>query len=830
MGKIAQQFSELRKSTPKHIQWILMGAAFVVIVVLIVLLSSNKKTPDIQVIGGDTEDAEPRITFDPADKKLDWEKTKVGESQTSDIEVSANTAIRVTSVKVNMASGDEKTAGISAVETCTNEEIVVSDEASCTITIKYDPVKPMDKTDATVTVTWHPLLDDSQEKTETAANIVLGAFEEKVTQSAPVVEAKPEPKAVVEKNEKAAEEEEEEEDDEEIEEETTAAQDLEKDIEDIAPAIEIIDTTKPEPKPEPAPKKTIEKKISLGTGCSDFAFPAYNLSGVQSGWIKPEGGAYYFYKLSDEDCKTRAGVYNAETGFIMDIANKSKKIGTDAEHIRLSLLSRLPKLANRTSQRTVHKSKQSDDMSSGPQANTGATVAKVELKPRKFVTATYVGSDKANTVVSSMPYDRTFILRQYKPIPATIVSDIQADPNLLKNGIPVRATVDRNVYSDNGRTVILPTGTLMLGYVTGDLPGPYKAVGRMEIKWYQFIRPDGVEFNFTENQHPFSADSQGRKGVPGHGSTDYLQQFVMPMLTAIVPAAVNMIAPIADRFVNQIDLDNNTVVQSGTVRSSELAKNEIIKAWNTVASKLMVDLLDNTTPPFSIAAGTRITVFSPVDLLVTCGDPSDGETTNRKCAIHAYGTTGRQTKTSDADYKDGVQNESAEFIGQVRALMMKSLAEEYCIPEEKSGGVYKANPAKVAESGYDYATLDFYCRSMGTYSAKNNEKQKVVFQAQKDEFKEKYGNNDARQGEFTEEYKKEVLGLEYDDEGKLINPFSQPKQPEEVAEQTATITCEGGVNPDANGCCPGETYTDMGDAGMNCCPDAGGDCFPPIEM
>ena len=40
-----------------------------------------------------------------------------------------------------------------------------------------------------------------------------------------------------------------------------------------------------------------------------------------------------------------------------------------------------------------------------------------------------------------------------------------------------------------------------------------------------------------------------------------------------------MIAPIADTFVNQIDLDNNTVVQSGTVRSSELAKNEVISAF-----------------------------------------------------------------------------------------------------------------------------------------------------------------------------------------------------------------------------------------------------------
>ena len=42
-------------------------------------------------------------------------------------------------------------------------------------------------------------------------------------------------------------------------------------------------------------------------------------------------------------------------------------------------------------------------------------------------------------------------------------------------------------------------------------------------------------------------------GVPGRGSSDYLEQFVMPMLTAFVPATINLINPVADAFVNQID-------------------------------------------------------------------------------------------------------------------------------------------------------------------------------------------------------------------------------------------------------------------------------------
>ena len=41
--------------------------------------------------------------------------------------------------------------------------------------------------------------------------------------------------------------------------------------------------------------------------------------------------------------------------------------------------------------------------------------------------------------------------------------------------------------------------------------------------------------------------------------------------------------------------------------------------------------------------------------------------------------------------------------------------------------------------------------------------------------------------------------------------------------------CEGGASTDRFGCCPGETYTQIDNGGFVCCPDAGGDCFPPLK-
>jgi hypothetical protein len=353
-----------------------------------------------------------------------------------------------------------------------------------------------------------------------------------------------------------------------------------------------------------------------------------------------------------------------------------------------------------------------------------------------------------------------------------------------------------------------------MGYVTGTLPGPYTTIGRMDIKWYQFILPNGVEFNFEGgDKDPFSGDAQGRTGIPGYGSTDYLEQFFMPMLTAIVPAAVNLIAPISDKFVNQIDLDNNTVVQSGTMRSSEMAKNEIITAWNQVAQKILVDMMDNTVPPFTIAAGTRITVYSPVDLMVTCGDP-EGVNKGKKCAVHEYGSKTRRDAKNNAapNYDDG------SWVGQARSFKIA----EYCTDPDENGKKTAKEECKNpgACGGYDYRTVLMYCESL-TYTTKEKIKQNAYHKSEVEKYQDTYGTEGNRDEEQTAAYE-EMVGIVRDEDGYVVNPYEQQPAAD------AGLTCEDGTPPDANGCCTGEIYTDMGDQGFNCCPSTGGDCFPPL--
>ena len=823
MIKIKQQISDLRKNTPKHIQWLLLAAAFVVVLILLTLLLTHKEEQALE----NTEDTAIDVSVSP--NTIDWPSVTAGDTVSANITVSASAPVKI----MNVYTADDIAGLDISKQTCTAMSQIDAN-TTCSINPEFHPVAAMTAQTVKLYIDWRDVNASDEMKNTVTAVMVLGATEpeplvvpapEPQPEPAPVATPDPEPApAAIPEPEPVAVLE---------PEPAPVATEIRQEIEAIAPSSDVafLDT----PVAASAPVQTNNTTAPIPSeACSDFAMPAYNLSGVQSGWIRPSGGAYYYHPFSDTECKNPTGTYNPDNGIITDINDPGKKIGTDAEHIGYTTIQNgaLPQLSNPATDRTVNRARQltTEELTAAASAG-GASAHVIDTSVQPDIIVGTSGS----AVFSSDPFDRKFVLRQYKPIPATIVSEVRADPKLYENGqsLPVRATVDRNVYSDDGRTVVIPTGTLMLGYVTGDLPGPYQTIGRMEIKWYQFILPSGVEFNFNATNAPFSGDSQGRAGVPGHGSTDYVEQLVMPMITAIVPAAVNMIAPIADTFINQIDLDNNTVVQSGTVRSSELAKQEVITAWNQVAQKLLVDALDNTVPPFSIAAGTRITVYSPMDLVITCGN------NDKECSVSKVrSSTGLANETRNQRF-DGWVSQTAtpnyndgSWEGQVRSFNL----EKYCTNKTEDGmwDIDETQIQNIYNDGYDYRTVLMYCQSMN-YQAINNVRQDALYQNQQEQFQNSYGTNfNSNAGGLTgisgsQAYNEDILGLTYDDSGAIQNPFIETATEEEAA-TTAVITCEGGVAPDEYGCCPGEIYTDMGEQGFNCCPEAGGDCFPPITF
>lgn len=800
MKKLKKQFLEIRKNIPKQTQWLMLIAVFVIVLILMTLLLNKKnnktKIPDIN-----TES--PVLTISPK-TELDLTNIEVGDTRVEEFIISANKDVKILSVKF-----ENDIEGLSKKTTCENIG-KINTKVTCNINIEFKPKNKIDTKITAILIDWRGAFEPEKMNKTDRINITINSKEKKDEK----IEIKEESEKVSSDTNKEEQKKENETIDtkeeikgnietEKIEEKKSIIseeikEEIKKDIEDIS---------KDPLKIEEEFEKTTEEDTNenKSESCSEFSFLGYSISGDQIGWIKPEKGSYKFYPFSDKTCTNPTGTYNPDNGIITDIKDSSKKIGTDADHIGGATnitVSNIPSLSKAPDARPINKAKQltADEVKDFTYGEAKQVVVQTS-DFNKYKPSSLGDGANDNVTISSEPYNRTFVLRQYKPIPATIVTEIKA----VKDGskLPVTATVDRNVYSDNGRTIILPTGTLMLGYVSdAEVPGPYKSIGRMNLEWYRFVRPDGVEFNFT-GKRPFAGDAQGRSGVPGHGSTDYVEEFFMPMLTAIVPAAVNMIAPISDKIVNQINLDSNVVTQTGPLRSSELAKNEIVKSWNKIAQKLLTDSMSNTVPPFSIAAGTRITVYSPTDLIVTCGDKNTG----KNCAITAPSKEyaiyePKELKPGEGKYVDS-------SVGQVRSFNLDS----FCITDEKTGKK-TVDETKIKNSNYDYRTVLFYCQSK-QYDAINNAKQDAIFKNQQE-----IGSKIEK---GSKEYNEKTLGLEYEGD-KIKNPFEQKKE-----EAPSGLKCEDGTSPDSNGCCTGEKYTDMGEQGFNCCPEAGGDCFPPLK-
>jgi len=66
---------------------------------------------------------------------------------------------------------------------------------------------------------------------------------------------------------------------------------------------------------------------------------------------------------------------------------------------------------------------------------------------------------------------------------------------------------------------------------------------------------------------------------------------------------------------------------------------------------------------------------------------------------------------------------------------------------------------------------------------------------------------------------------------KVASSVTAPAEVEEVVEIPSQVDVGANCDtPDANGCCPGETYKDLGDAGFNCCTENDEHCFPPMAV
>lgn len=193
---------------------------------------------------------------------------------------------------------------------------------------------------------------------------------------------------------------------------------------------------------------------------------------------------------------------------------------------------------------------------------------------------------------SSFPVDMTHVITPDKPLPAVLTLPI--DTRMTVSAV---AMIDRDVYGENGRTVILPRGTKLLGRIGGG------ATDRVGIAWKEIIRPDGVRFEFDGE----AGDAMGRGGVPGRINNRYLQRYGF----SILPTAVS--AGITAALGGQSTASAGSFGSTQTVDSKALAS-QILQQPLTQISNDIYQKNRNIPVQITIPAGTRITIWSTDDL------------------------------------------------------------------------------------------------------------------------------------------------------------------------------------------------------------------------
>jgi len=208
---------------------------------------------------------------------------------------------------------------------------------------------------------------------------------------------------------------------------------------------------------------------------------------------------------------------------------------------------------------------------------------------------------------SSFPVDMTHVITPDKPLSAVLTLPI--DTRAVVTAV---AMVDRDIYGNNGRTVVIPRGTKIIGKVSGG------AVDRVGIAWNQIIRPDGVRFLFDGE----SGDAMGRGGVPGRINNRYLQRYGYSLVPNAIGAGLT--AALGGQTSAAAGGFGATQTQDARAVAAQILNQPLSEISRDIAQKNKDIPVQITVP-----AGTRITIWSVGDLrLKPVGENDDPRGSN----------------------------------------------------------------------------------------------------------------------------------------------------------------------------------------------------------
>lgn len=185
-----------------------------------------------------------------------------------------------------------------------------------------------------------------------------------------------------------------------------------------------------------------------------------------------------------------------------------------------------------------------------------------------------------------------------KPIPAVLSRSIDSN-----NPTPITAFVERNIYAEEGRNIIIPAGSRLVGTL-GGLTGTTETTSqsaKVQISWERLIRPDGVLFTFAG----ITADAQGRGGALGYLDQQLFKKYTLPIMTTALTSYTSYLMADDDKSSGE--------TESSRQQAANDARQNFLNEMNQVFEQILADKT-NIKPLTYVPAGTRIIVFPNVDL------------------------------------------------------------------------------------------------------------------------------------------------------------------------------------------------------------------------
>jgi type IV secretion system protein VirB10 len=239
------------------------------------------------------------------------------------------------------------------------------------------------------------------------------------------------------------------------------------------------------------------------------------------------------------------------------------------------------------------KADSSQSSLNGGSTDGAPTVAGEDRSSKFLATASAIGdrSAKAHRIdrIDAMIPEGTLI-------PGTLETAINSD-------LPgqIRAITSQDVYSFDGRRILIPTGTRLIGEYQSEVTRGQK---RIFVIWTRLLRNDGVSVRLNS----IGTDSLGRSGLTGNVDNKWRERFGSAILLSIVGAGSSFLTGYGN---GQYSSSGNG--DSDSDRAAELARETIAQTFSDMANQALGESL-RIAPTISVHQGERIFVYVRQDL------------------------------------------------------------------------------------------------------------------------------------------------------------------------------------------------------------------------